>query len=152
MPHASLFHLMREAVRRVEATYQGALLFSLSALDHVAVPEDYAFNFNLPKMRVSINFQNGTWDPIVEQSGILTGVAFNDLLRIEIDVAQAVELILQAGFEGPVYLCYLSQPVALQSPNPYYYFTPSSDPAACGSVNANAYIRVDAVTGEVTIP
>ena len=152
MPHDTLFRLMREAVRRVEETHQGAMLFSLSALDHVAVPEAYDFKFNLSAKRVSINFQNGTWGPIVDQSGILTGVAFNDLLRIEIDVVRAVELIRKAGFKGPIFFCYLLQPVALQSPNPYYYFTPSSDPAACGSLNANSYIRVDAVTGEVTIP
>jgi hypothetical protein len=119
----------------------------------VAVPEAYDFNLNLPKMRVSINFQNGSWGPIVEHSGPWTGVVFNDLLRIEIDVVRAVELIRQAGYEGPVFLCYLSQPVTLpQPPNPYYYFTTSSDPAACRVANANAYIHVDAVTGEVTIP
>jgi hypothetical protein len=143
MPNANFFGLMREAVRRVELVHSGALLFAVGSLAEVEVPKDYGFVFSLPQELVSINFQGGTWGPIGPPPLKVYNSLRNDLLRVEIDVVRAVELVRQAGYADPIVFGSLNQPLGFpQAPNPFhFFFTPGSQ----------TIIQVDAVTGDVTI-
>jgi len=141
--------LMREATRRVEARFQGALLVQMTADSKGEVPNALRFWFNTnlsgtPNVRTAIiNYFDGKWGIIETNPENIVGLMFNDLLRIEIGLSGAVGYIRDSGYTGPLFFGGLLQPLIAQvPPNPLYNFTPT--------IGSGEFVFVDAVTGAVT--
>jgi hypothetical protein len=149
MEPINILALMREATRRVEADYTGALLIQVSAAESAEIPDAFVFWFNNqaagdPSVRtIILRYKQGLWGVIERSAEPLLGALSNDLLRIEIGLQEAVGYIRASGYTGPLVLGGLLQPVSHPiPPNPLYNFAPSP--------TSNDYIFVDAVTGAVS--
>jgi hypothetical protein len=153
MEAISTLALMREATRRVEADFIGALLVQVSSNESAEIPSSYVFWFtnlasNEPKVRtIMITYNQGSWEPITTTPESLLGALSNDLLRIEIDVAGAVGCIRAAGYGGPLFFGGLLQPLSHPiPPNPLYNFAPSPKaPTISSSMPSPARSRTNPV-------
>jgi len=149
MSQTSVLALMREATRRVEAQIQEAMLVQVTSDELTENPTAFTFVFKLAgeNKTAVISCAQGKWSEITHKEAIL-GLIFNDLLRSEIDLAEAVERIRGAGYKDPVYMCGLFQALsATPAINPKYNFTPDN----CSWATSDHYIFVDSVTGSVEL-
>jgi len=149
MSEISLLALMREATRRVEMEIESAMLIQVTGGELAPVPTSFQFTFKIAGENATavITYEQGSWGSVVRRGPIL-GLVFDDLLRCEIDIEEAIELIRKAGYEDPVYMCGLFQALTrVPTIYPRYNFTPDN----CGWNTSDHYIFVDAVTGEVLL-
>ena len=149
MSQTSVLALMREATRKVQAQIQEAMLVQVTAEELSETPTAFNFVFKLAgeNKTALITHAQGSWSGITQKGAIL-GLVFNDLLRSEIDLGEAVDRIRAAGYKDPVFMCGLFQAFT-RTPaiNPKYNFTPDN----CGWATSDHYIFVDSVTGAVDL-